>query len=137
MVSARKRRNDEWRKLSAHFSGNSVPRERSDPAVPVIFINDQCLLFCLAYRSTDGLVLEKAYNPFLRTFLIPWQAITHIYVKSLPNTYREHRRDEGIAEIGLTGMPDTLLGVPWIRDWKTDLPEHIELKESWHEVWWQ
>ena len=137
MVSAGKRRNDEWRKLSAHFSGNSVPRERSALAGPVVFINDQRLLFCAAYRSMDGLILKKFYNLFLRTFLIPWEAITHIHVKSLPNTYREHRRDEGIAEIGLAGMPDTLLGVPWIREWKTDLPEHIELKEFWHEVWWQ
>ena len=137
MGSARKRRKDDWRKLSSYFAHNPVPLERIGPAGPIICIDGQRFNLCAAYCANEGLILRKAFNPFLRKFLIPWNAMTHVHVKSLPNTYREHRRDAGIAEIRLSPMPDTLLWVPWIRQWKSCLPDNIELKESWHEVWWQ
>jgi hypothetical protein len=124
----------EWRKMVARFPTGSLREDWGDPSAPFVCINQRRYGMCITHSLSRGLLVEKAFNPFLRRFMVPWIAMQQVDVYALPVTHLEDRADNGIANIQLARYPDIDFWAPWRRDWKTNLSSNVVLREHWHLV---
>ena len=88
--------------------------------------------FSMSSESGRGILVERSFNPFCRSFHLGWDNIVRVVFYQSPNAWRKNRQGQGFAQIWTNPELDDDLWIPWHKNWNDRIPETVAFESRWH-----